>query len=182
MAILLLFTLCLTASFSLAEDAIILIVWCWDDAFNGAGMRAAADLYTVQHPEVKVDVQIIPNMNLAFSSAVTGQQYDLLPDIILVQDRDLDKQVNLYNVFTDLTDSGIDFTRFSPYKVQAATSGGLNYGIPFDNGVVCLFTAPTCWSRQVYRYRHHRHHLGTVHQSWYGCEGKAGHSHAEDSH
>lgn len=138
MAILLVLTLCLTASFGLAEDATTLIVWCWDDAFNGAGMRAAADLYTAQHPEVKVDVQIIPNINLAFSSAVIGQQYDLLPDIILVQDRDLDKQVNLYNVFTDLTDSGIDFTRFSPYKVQAATSGGRNYGIPFDNGVACF--------------------------------------------
>ena len=136
-AILIALTLCLTIGTGLAEEKTTLTVWCWDDAFNGAGMRAASALYTAEHPEVEVDVQIITDLPMVFSSAVLGQQYDLLPDIVLVQDRDLDKNVNLYNAYADLTDSGIDFSQFSPYKVQAASSGGRNYGIPFDNGVAC---------------------------------------------
>ena len=39
-------------------------------------------------------------------------------------------------IFTDLTDSGIDFSQFSEAKVAYSTLDGVNYGVPFDNGAV----------------------------------------------
>lgn len=113
-------------------------LWCWDEAFNVYAMKEAAKLYEAQHPNVKIDVQnITDNINVRFTSAITSQQMDLLPDIMLIQDRDLEKYVELYDVFEDLTGSGINFNDFAPYKVEAASANGKNYGIPFDNGVAC---------------------------------------------
>lgn len=113
-------------------------LWCWDEAFNVYAMKEAAKLYEAQHPNVKIDVQnITDNINVRFTSAITSQQMDLLPDIMLIQDRDLEKYVELYDVFEDLTSSGINFNDFAPYKVEAASANGKNYGIPFDNGVAC---------------------------------------------
>lgn len=113
-------------------------LWCWDEAFNVYAMKEAAKLYEAQRPNVKIDVQnITDNITVRFTSAITSQQMELLPDIMLIQDRDLEKYVELYDVFEDLTDSGINFSDFAGYKVEAASANGKNYGIPFDNGVAC---------------------------------------------
>ena len=60
-----------------------------------------------------------------------------LPDIFLMQDNSFQKYATFYpDVFTDLTDSGIDFSQFSEAKVAYSTLDGVNYGVPFDNGAV----------------------------------------------
>lgn len=38
------------------------------------------------------------------------------------------------DLFTDLTDSGIDFSQFSEGKLNTSVVDGKNYGVPFDNG------------------------------------------------
>lgn len=122
-----------------ASEEITLDVWCWDDSFNGYAMKKAAELYTADHPEVTVNVDTTTSdLVLQFTSAVTTGQYELLPDIILVQDTDLKKNQALYGAYADLTDSGIAFEEFAAYKVEAASGDdGKIYGVPFDNGVGC---------------------------------------------
>lgn len=121
------------------DKEVTLDVWCWDDSFNGYAMKKAAELYMEDHPQVSVNVDTTTSdMVLQFTSAVTTGQYDLLPDIILVQDTDLKKNQALYQAYADLTDSGIDFEHFAAYKTEAATGDdGRIYGVPFDNGVGC---------------------------------------------
>ncbi len=54
-----------------------------------------------------------------------------------MQDNSFQKYViNYPDVYTDLTNSGIDFSQFSAAKVAYSTIDGKNYGIPFDNGAV----------------------------------------------
>ena len=60
-----------------------------------------------------------------------------------MQDNSFQKYATNYpDIFTDLTDSGIDFSQFAEAKVAYSTLDGKNYGIPFDNGAVieCLRT------------------------------------------
>lgn len=60
-----------------------------------------------------------------------------------MQDNSFQKYTTFYpDVFTDLTNSGIDFSEFSSAKVAYSTLDGKNYGIPFDNGAVinCIRT------------------------------------------
>ena len=43
---------------------------------------------------------------------------------------------NYPEIFTELTDSGIDFSQFSAGKLADSTVDEKNYGVPFDNGAV----------------------------------------------
>ena len=42
------------------------------------------------------------------------------------------------DVFTDLADSGINFSQFSSGKLADSTVDGKNYGVPFDNGATIM--------------------------------------------
>ncbi len=71
------------------------------------------------------------------TTAVNAGDLSTLPDIFLMQDNSFQKYATFYpDVFTDLTDSGIDFSQFSEAKVAYSTLDGVNYGVPFDNGAV----------------------------------------------
>ena len=66
-----------------------------------------------------------------------------------MQDNSFQKYATNYpDIFTDLTDSGIDFSQFSEAKVAYSTLDGKNYGIPFDNGAVISVCVPICWKKQ----------------------------------
>jgi len=55
----------------------------------------------------------------------------------LMQDNAFQKNVISYpDAFTDLTDSGIDFSQFAEGKTAYSVVDGKNYGVPFDNGAV----------------------------------------------
>ena len=45
---------------------------------------------------------------------------------------------NYPEIFTELTDSGIDFSQFSGGKLADSTVDGKHYGIPFDNGATIM--------------------------------------------
>ena len=128
-----------------AEGEEVLTVWCWDPNFNVYAMKQAEALYQKEHPNFKLDIQekVYTDIEQSLITAAEAGNFDTLPDIFLMQDNSFQKYATNYpDIFTDLTDSGIDFSEFSSAKVAYSTLDGKNYGIPFDNGAVieCLRT------------------------------------------
>ena len=113
-------------------------VWCWDPNFNIYAMEEAAKIYADINSKVKVDVIETPweDVQTKLTTALTSGQTDTLPDILLMQDNSIVKNVTNYpDAFVDLTDSGIDFSEFAQYKVALSIVDGKNYAVPFDSGV-----------------------------------------------
>lgn len=120
-------------------DENTLTVWCWDPKFNIYAMEEAGKVYQADHPEFNVNVVETPwdDIQKKLTTAATGGALDTLPDIMLVQDNAFQKNVISFpEAFTDLTDSGIDFSQFGEAKTAYSVIDGKNYGVPFDNGAV----------------------------------------------
>ena len=122
-----------------------LTVWTWDPSFNIYAINKAAEIYAKDHEGFTVEVTEIQSDDIEskITSAVQAGDLSTLPDIFLMQDNSFQKYVTFYpDVFTPLTDSGIDFSQFSAAKVAYSTLDDTNYGVPFDNGAVinCLRT------------------------------------------
>ena len=116
-----------------------LSVWCWDPNFNVYAMKQAEAIYQKDHPDFKLDIQekVYSDIETALITAAEADDYSTLPDIFLMQDYSFHKNVANYSgIFTELTDSGIDFSNFSAGKLADSTVDGKNYGFPFDNGAV----------------------------------------------
>lgn len=114
-----------------------LTVWCWDKNFNMYAIDKAAELYQKDHPGFTVEQQEIryPDIEVNITNAAAAGDLSTLPDIVLMQDNSIQKYMSLYpDVFTDLTDSGIDFSQFAEAKVAYSKVDGKNYAVPFDNG------------------------------------------------
>lgn len=112
-------------------------VWCWDPSFNIYAMNEAAKIYAKINPQVKINVveTAWDDIQTKLTTAVTSGQVNTLPDILLMQDNALEKNVrNFPGIFLDLTGSGIDFSQFADFKVALSTIDGRNYAVPFDNG------------------------------------------------
>lgn len=127
------------------DDPVTLTVWCWDPQFNCYAMNTAGDIYTKAHPNVKVEVVETAwnDIQTKLTTAVTSGQTDTLPDIILMQDSALAKNIiNYPDAFVDLTNSGIQFDQFAAFKTALGVVDGKNYSVPFDNGaaITCLRT------------------------------------------
>lgn len=123
-----------------AEDE-TLTVWCWDPNFNVYAMKQAEKAYQVDHPNFKLDIQekVYSDIETALITAAEAGDYSTLPDIFLMQDYSFHKDVANYpEIFTELTDSGIDFSQFSGGKLADSTVDGKHYGIPFDNGATIM--------------------------------------------
>ena len=128
-----------------SDDDNTLTVWTWDPNFNIYAINKAAEIYAQDHPGFKVEVSEIQSDDIEtrLTTAVSAGDLSTLPDIFLMQDNSFQKYATNYpDIFTDLTDSGIDFSQFSEAKVAYSTLDGKNYGVPFDNGAVieCLRT------------------------------------------
>ena len=118
-----------------------LTVWCWDPNFNIYAMQQAEKLYQEDHPDFKLDIQenVYTDIETKLITAATSGDFSTLPDIFLMQDYSYHKNgASFPDVFTDLTDSGIDFTQFSTGKLADSTVDGKNYGVPFDNGATIM--------------------------------------------
>lgn len=122
---------------AIGEGKTKVTVWCWDPAFNIYAMEEAAKIYADINPDVQVEVveTAWDDVQTKLITAVMAGQTDSLPDILLMQDNALQKNVtNFPGVFADLTDSGINFADFAEYKVAVTSVEGRNYAVPFDNG------------------------------------------------
>lgn len=116
-----------------------LTVWCWDPAFNMNAMKEAEKVYKKTHPDFELEIieTASDDVQTKLETSVLSATTEELPDIILIQDRIFQKNVISYpDGFVDLTNKGIDFSKFSPGKVGFSTVNGKNYGVPFDNGAV----------------------------------------------
>lgn len=116
-----------------------LTVWCWDPNFNIYAMKEAEKIYQREHPGFKLDIQenVYTDIEQKLITAAEAGDYSTLPDIFLMQDYSYSKMVTNYpELYTELTDSGIDFSKFTAGKVADSTVDGKNYGVPFDNGAV----------------------------------------------
>lgn len=128
-----------------SDDDNTLTVWTWNPNFNVYAIKKAAEIYAQDHEGFKVEVSEVQSDDIEtrLTTAVSAGDLSTLPDIFLMQDNSFQKYATNYpDIFTDLTDSGIDFSEFSSAKVAYSTLDGKNYGIPFDNGAVieCLRT------------------------------------------
>lgn len=128
-----------------SDDDNTLTVWCWDPNFNIYAINKAAEIYEKDHPGFKVEIGEIQSDDIEtkITTAVNAGDLSTLPDIFLMQDNSFQKYTSFYpDVFTDLSDVGVDFSQFSEAKVAYSTLNGVHYGIPFDNGTVvnCIRT------------------------------------------
>lgn len=117
------------------------VAWAWDPSFNGAALKIAEELYEKEHPGFELEVVDMAKADLEqkLNTNLGSGVKDGLPDIILVNDPNIQKYVASYpNTFADFTDK-VDFSQFSPYKVDALTIDSKVYGVPFDIGVTGMF-------------------------------------------
>ena len=124
-----------------ADGEEVLTVWCWDPTFNVYAMKQAEAIYQKDHPNFKLDIQekVYSDIEQSLITAAEAGTYDTLPDIFLMQDYSFHKNVTNYpEIFTELTDSGIDFSQFSAGKLADSTVDEKNYGVPFDNGATIM--------------------------------------------
>lgn len=122
-----------------SEGGNTLTVWTWDPAFNIPAIKEAGNIYKADHPdfELKVVETLSDDCETKLITAAESGDLSTLPDIVLMQDNSYQKFVSIYpEAFTDLTDSGIDFSKFAAGKLSYSTVDGKNYGVPFDNGAV----------------------------------------------
>lgn len=122
-----------------SEGGNTLTVWTWDPAFNIPAIKEAGNIYKADHPdfELKVVETLSDDCETKLITAAESGDLSTLPDICLMQDNSYQKFVSIYpEAFTDLTDSGIDFSQFAAGKLSYSTVDGKNYGVPFDNGAV----------------------------------------------
>ncbi|MDO5732734.1 MAG: ABC transporter substrate-binding protein [Eubacteriales bacterium] len=124
---------------TLHADEEKLTVWTWDPNFNIYAMEEAAKIYKESHPDFQLDCKEVPwpELQTKLNTIVSSNALDTLPDIFLCQDNAYQKNVQAFpEIFTDLTDSGIDFSQFAEAKTNYSVVNGRNYGVPFDNGTV----------------------------------------------
>lgn len=127
-------------AFAEAEDE-TLTVWCWDPNFNIYAMKQAEAIYQADHPNFKLNIEenVYSDIETKLITAATSGDLSTLPDIFLMQDYSYHKNATSFpEIFTDLTDSGIDFSTFSAGKLADSTVDGKNYGVPFDNGATIM--------------------------------------------
>jgi lactose/L-arabinose transport system substrate-binding protein len=124
------------------EETQKITVWAWDDNFNVAVMKTAAEYYKKLNPDANVEIEVISNSKediykkLQTGLASGGKS---LPDICLIEDYSIYQYLNSYSKYFYPLNDDVDYSQFSPYKVEVMTYNDKAYGIPFDAGVTGLF-------------------------------------------
>lgn len=114
-----------------------LTVWTWDPAFNIYAMQEAEKVYQKENPDFTLEIVETPwdDLQTKLTTLAQSQELDELPDILLMQNNAFQKNlINYPDVFTDITDSGIDFSQFPQAVTDYSTLDGAHYGVPFDAG------------------------------------------------
>lgn len=125
-----------------SSDENTLTVWAWDTNFNIPIMEKAGEYYAKDgHEEVKVNVVEMANEDTKqkLVSGFTSGVSEGLPDIVLMDDYDVQNYLNNYEgKFAKLSES-IDFENFAQYKVNNATYEEGVYAVPFDSGSAGMY-------------------------------------------
>jgi lactose/L-arabinose transport system substrate-binding protein len=120
---------------------VTITVWCWDPSFNVYAMNEAAKIYKTDHPNVTVNVveTAWDDVQQKLTTSLSANQTGNLPDIVLMQDNAIQKNVTTFSKGFLALDGKVDVSQFAQYKVDVATIDGKNYGVPFDNGASATF-------------------------------------------
>src|SRR5699024_6707145 len=114
-----------------ADGAGTLTVWAWDPAFNIYAMDEAAKIYQQENPDVTVEVVETPwdDLQTKLTTLAQSQEFEELPDIFLMQNNAFQKNViNYPDLFSDYSDSEVDFSEFPAGVVAYSTFEDVNYG------------------------------------------------------
>ena len=117
-------------------------IWAWDDTFNAKAAQLAAECYRKKHPQApQIEVttkereEILSDVKLLLSSQV----YDQLPDVIMIEDYDVQDVLQNYEDEFVALDERVDYDKYVDYKRKLVEHDGKSYGIPFDCGTAALF-------------------------------------------
>lgn len=114
-----------------------LTVWTWDPAFNIYAMEEAEKVYQAEHPDFELEIVEVPweDLQTKLTTIAQSQAFDELPDIFLMQNNAFQKNgLNYPDLFSDFSDSDVDFSEFPKSVVDYSTIDDINYGMPFDAG------------------------------------------------
>ncbi len=117
------------------------VIWTWDETFNVKAAKLAAEEYTKQNRQIEIIVETKEREEILSSikNSLSAKAYDKLPDIIMLEDYDVQGMLLLYEEeFVNLADM-TEYNKFSEYKTRLCTMNGNMYGIPFDSGAAALF-------------------------------------------
>jgi lactose/L-arabinose transport system substrate-binding protein len=120
---------------------VTLAVWCWDPNFNIYAMNEAAKIYNRDKPNVKINVIETPwdDVQQKLITALGANETSSLPDILLMQDAAIQKNLVTYpKAFLPVSDK-IDINQFAKFKTGYGNMDGKYYGVPFDNGAAATF-------------------------------------------
>ena len=114
-----------------------LTVWTWDPAFNIYAMEEAEKVYQQDNPDFELEIVEVPwdDLQTKLTTIAQSQAFSELPDIFLMQNNAFQKNgLNYPDLFSDFSDSDIDFSEFPESVVEYSTIDDINYGVPFDAG------------------------------------------------
>ncbi|MBF0696289.1 ABC transporter substrate-binding protein [Actinomyces bowdenii] len=126
---------------SSGEDGNTLTVWTWDPNFNIYAMKEAEKIYKKDHSDFSLNIVEMSwdDVQQKITTLAQSQKIDQLPDIFLMQNMAAQKNIiNYPDVFSDLEDSGIDFSQFPESVVNFSVEDKVHYALPFDSGTAVL--------------------------------------------
>ena len=119
-----------------------LVIWAWDNNYNIPIMEQAEKVYKEEtSQDIEFDIKEMSNADTKSKllTSVASNVTKGLPNIMLVDDDDLQNLIsNQPEIFVDLSEH-IDFKEFVPYKVKNAQYQDGIYAMPFDVGTAGLF-------------------------------------------
>ncbi|GHV36671.1 ABC transporter substrate-binding protein [Spirochaetia bacterium] len=120
---------------------VTLTVWCWDPTNNIYGMNKAGEIYKRDHANVTVNVVETPwdDVQQKLITSLSAKQTANLPDIVLIQDNAIQKNVGTYPDAFLPVNGKVDLSKFAKFKLDVGNVNGKNYGVPFDNGATGTF-------------------------------------------
>lgn len=128
-------------------------IWAWDPNFNIAALNVAKETYAAKNADVKVNIEenaqadIVQKLNTGLNSGTTKG----LPNIVLIEDYRAQSFLQAYpDAFYDLS-SIINASDFADYKIGPTSSGGKQYGVPFDSGVTGLYVRKDLLEQSGYK-------------------------------
>jgi len=118
-----------------------LTIWAWDNTFNVKAAELAAEEIQKERPDITVEVVSKEKNEILekLTNDLSSQLYEELPDIVLIEDYQIQNFLTRYqSEFVDLSEY-FDFDLYMDYKVDVSSKDGRHYGIPFDSGTAVMF-------------------------------------------
>lgn len=118
-----------------------ILIWTWDETFNVKAAKMAAEEYSKQHEGITITIETKEREEILeeTKNMLSSKLYKDLPDIIMLEDYDVQAVLAAYDEeFVALTGL-VDDTKFADYKTKLCSRSDVLYGIPFDSGTAALF-------------------------------------------